>query len=70
MSNTSVFEASSFRLDHKLTTMPGQESVMTNKLLFTIAKTQKQLKEPSTDEWRRCGIYKYNGVILNHKKIK
>ena len=41
--------------------------------LFTIAKTWKQPKRPSTDEWiRRCSIYIYiyiyNGILLSHKK--
>ena len=52
--------------------------------LFTIAKTWKQPKSPSTDEWiRSCEIhththththtytmytYTYNGILLSHKK--
>ena len=46
-----------------------------NKMLFTIAKTWKQLKRLSTDDWiRRCGmcvcicIYTHNGILLSHKK--
>ena len=42
---------------------------------FTIAKTWKQPKCPSTDEWikRRCGVYTtppntHNGLSLSHKK--
>ena len=35
---------------------------------FTIAKTWKQLKCPSTDECiRRCGKYIYNGILLIEK---
>ena len=37
--------------------------------LFTIAKTWKQTKGPSTDEQiKRCGIYIYNGILLSSKK--
>ena len=39
--------------------------------LFTIAKTSKQPKHPSTDEQRRCGVYMCaftDGVLLSHKK--
>ena len=33
------------------------------------AKTQKQPKCPSADEWiRRCGTYIYDGILLSHKK--
>ena len=35
--------------------------------LFTIAKTWKQRKHPSTDEWIKMW-YVYNGILLNHKK--
>ena len=35
--------------------------------LYTIAKTWKQPKCPSTDEWR-YGNDVYNGILLNHKK--
>ena len=30
--------------------------------LFAVAKTRKQLKDPSIDEW-----IKYNGILLSHK---
>ena len=36
--------------------------------LFTIAKTQKQPKCPSTDEWIKKMWYIYNGILFNHKK--
>ena len=36
--------------------------------LFTIAKTWKQPKCPSTDEWIKKIWYIYNGILLNHKK--
>ena len=38
--------------------------------LFTIAKTWKQPKCPSTDEWikKMWCIYTYNGILLSHKK--
>ena len=37
--------------------------------LFTIAKTWKQPKCPSTDEWiRKMWEYIYNGILLSHKK--
>ena len=44
--------------------------------LFTIAKTWKQSKCPSTDEWLKkmwyiyiyIYIYIYNGILLSHKK--
>jgi len=35
--------------------------------LFTIAKTWKQTKCPSTEEWiKRCGVYIYSGILLSH----
>ena len=37
--------------------------------LFTVAKIWKQPKCPSADEWRKkCYIFVYNGILLNHKK--
>ena len=37
--------------------------------LFTIAKTWKQPKCPSTDEWlRKMWYFIYNGILLSHKK--
>ena len=38
--------------------------------LFTTAKTWKQPKCPSTDEWikKMWYIYLYNGILLSHKK--
>ena len=37
---------------------------------FTIAKTWKQPKCPSVDEWikKMWYIYIYNGLLLSHKK--
>ena len=37
--------------------------------LFIIAKTWKQPKFPSTDEWiKEDVVHIYNGVLLSHKK--
>ena len=37
--------------------------------LFTIAKTWKQPKYPSADEWRKkMGVHVHNGILLGHKK--
>ena len=38
--------------------------------MFTIAKTWKQPKCPSTEEWikKMWYIYIYNGILLSHKK--
>ena len=37
--------------------------------LFTIARTWKQLKCPSADEWiKKDVVYIHNGVLLSHKK--
>ena len=37
--------------------------------LFTIAKTWKQPKCPSTDEWiKSYVVYIHNGILLSHKK--
>ena len=36
--------------------------------LFTIAKTWKQTKFPSTDEWIKKIWYIYNGILLSHNK--
>ena len=38
--------------------------------LFTIAKTWKQPKGPSTDEWikKMWCMYIYNGILLSYKK--
>ena len=35
--------------------------------LFTIAKTQKQPKCPSTDEWIEA-VYVHNEILLSHYK--
>ena len=37
--------------------------------LFTIAKTWKQPKCPSIDEWIKK-MWVYNGILLSHKKNK
>ena len=36
--------------------------------LFTIAKTWKQPKCPSSDEWIKKMVHIYNGILLSHKK--
>ena len=36
--------------------------------LFTIARSWKQPKCPSTDEWIKKMWYIYNGILLSHKK--
>ena len=37
--------------------------------LFTIARTWKQRKYPSTDEWMKMWyIYIYSGILLSNKK--
>ena len=37
--------------------------------LFTITKTRKPWKCPSTDEWiNKFGTYIYNGMLVSHKK--
>ena len=36
--------------------------------LFTIARTWKQPKCPSTDEWIKKVAHIYNGILLSHKK--
>ena len=38
--------------------------------LFTIAKTWKQPKCPSTGEWIKNIWYTHNEILLSHKKIK
>ena len=38
--------------------------------LFTIAKTQKQPKCPSVDEWIKQLEHVHNGVLLSQKKEK
>ena len=36
--------------------------------LFTLAKTWKQPKCPSTDNWFKKMWYIHNGILLSHKK--
>ena len=36
--------------------------------LFIIAKTWKQPKCPSSDEWIKKMVHIYNGILLSHKK--
>ena len=37
--------------------------------LFSIARTWKQPRCPSTDEWiTEVVVHVYNGIVLNHKK--
>ena len=38
--------------------------------LFTIAKTWKQPKCPSAEEWKKKMWYIYNETLLSHKKNK
>ena len=38
--------------------------------LFTIARTWKQPKCPSTEEWIKKMWYIYNGILHSHKKEK
>ena len=39
-------------------------------VLFTKAKTWKQLKCPLTDEWKEDVVHIYNGILLSHKENK
>ena len=39
-----------------------------NAALFTIARTWKQPRCPSTDEWIKKLVHIYNGILLSHKK--
>ena len=41
---------------------------MFTEALFTIAKTWKQSKSPSTDEWIKMEYSTQNGILLGHKK--
>ena len=36
--------------------------------LFIIARTWKQPRCPSTDEWIKKLVHIYNGILLSHKK--
>ena len=36
--------------------------------LFAIARTWKQPKYPSTEEWIKMMWHMYNGILLSHKK--
>ena len=37
--------------------------------LFTKARTWKQLRYPSTDEWiKKLWLYTHDGILLSHKK--
>ena len=36
--------------------------------LFTVAKTWKQPKCPSADEWIEEVVHIYNGVLLSHEE--
>ena len=38
-------------------------------ILFTVAKTWKQPKSPSIDDWvKKMGVHTYNGLLFSHKK--
>ena len=43
---------------------------MFNAALLTIAKTWKQPKHASADEWIKQVWYKHNGILRSHKKDK
>ena len=43
-------------------------TLMFTEALFTIAKTWKQSKSPSTDEWIKMEYSTQNGILLGHKK--
>ena len=43
-------------------------TTMFTEALFTIARTWKQPKCPSTDEWIKKVAHIYNGVLLSYKK--
>ena len=38
--------------------------------LFTVARTWKQPKCPSAEEWIKVVVPIYNGILLSHKKVK
>ena len=54
----------------KTTTHKDTRTPMFIAALFTIAKTWKQPKCPSTEEWiqKMWYIYIHNGILLHHKK--
>ena len=54
----------------KTVTQKDKCTLMFIAALFTIAKTWKQPKYPSTDEWIRKMWYIYNGILFSHKKMK
>ena len=37
--------------------------------LFTVAKTWRQPKCPSTDDWMKKMLYIHNAILFSHKKI-
>ena len=43
-------------------------TLMFTEVIFTIARTWKQPKCPSTDEWIKKTWYIYSGILLSHKK--
>ena len=53
----------------KTITEKDTRTTMFTAALFTKARTWKQPRCPSKDEWlRRCGTYIYNGTLFSHKK--
>ena len=56
----------------KMKTLIPKDTCTSTAALFTTAKTWKQPKCPSTDEWIRkmwcVYIYTHNGLLLSHKK--
>ena len=46
----------------------GTCTTMFTAALFTIARTWKQPKGPSTEEWVNKMWYIYNRILLSHKK--
>ena len=43
-------------------------SPMFTAAIFTMAKTWRQPRWPSTDDWIKKMCYIYNGILLSHKK--
>ena len=53
----------------KIIIQKGMCTPMLTGALFTITRTQKQLKCRSTEEWiKNDVVYIYNGILLSHKR--